>query len=150
MPQAVLFSAEEICQQSQQLAAALVISTIALLKDRQLSVTEWFSASRQKYAANWEDLREQGALAVLRVIALNSTVIGATVESLEGDTSAAELVITDWPSPWFLDTLGLSREDTDPFWESLRSMMEYLGYHYVWQRDDVRVRLRVHQGEDKS
>lgn len=81
---------------------------------------------------------------------MNSTVIGATVETLEGDSTAAELVLTGWPSPWFLDTLGLRREDTDPFWEYLRSMMEYLDYHYVMQRDDTRIRLQVRQVEDKG
>ncbi len=105
----VQFSADEICQQSQQLAAAFVVTTIALLKERQESVTEWFSASRQKYAAHWEDLRGQGALAVLRVIALNATCIGATVESLDGNTSVAELVITNWPSPWFLYCFVMDR-----------------------------------------
>jgi hypothetical protein len=61
MPPEELFSAEEICEQSQRLTAASVITTIALLKERQLSVTEWFSASRQQYAANtsfWCEMRQ--------------------------------------------------------------------------------------------
>ena len=147
MPPEALFSAEEICEQSQRLAMASVITTIALLKDRQLSVTEWFSGSRQKYASSWDELRGQGALAVLRAIGLNATCIGATIGSLEGDSAAAELVITAWPPAWFLDTLRLTHADTDPFWESLRPTVQHLGYDYTWQRDDIEVRLQARQGE---
>jgi hypothetical protein len=150
MSQAVQVPADEICQYSKQLATGLILGTIALLRDRQQSPVEWFSSIRQQFAANWEPLRGAVAFAMLRAIAINSTAIGAMVETLAGDTSAAELVITDWPPALFLDILGLTLEDVDSFWDALRPMMQHLNYSYEWQRDDVRVRLRVRQGEDRS
>jgi hypothetical protein len=52
-----LFPPEQVAQQSRRLAQALIMNTIALLKERHLSAMEWFSAGRQKYAAEWEDAR---------------------------------------------------------------------------------------------
>jgi len=140
-----LFPPERVAEQSRRLAQALILNTLALLKERHLSATEWFSAGRQKYAAEWEDTRGAGAYNLLRAIAMNATAVGATVVSFSGDAADATLTITDWPDPWFLTKLDLTIVDTDPFWEALRTMIEYLGFHYQWQREHQDVILHVRQ-----
>src|SRR5262245_35201956 len=140
-----LFPPEQVAQQSRRLAQALIMNTLALLKERHLSATEWFSAGRQKYAAEWEEARGGGAYNLLSVIAMNATAVGATVVSFSGDAADATLTITSWPDPWFLAKLDLTIADTDPFWEALRTMIEYLGFRYHWWREDQDVILQVRQ-----
>jgi hypothetical protein len=140
-----LFPPERVAEQSRRLAQALIMNTLALLKEQHLSATEWFSAGRQKYAAEWEDARGAGAYNLLSAIALNATAIGATLVSFAGDAKDATLKITGWPDPWFLTKLDLTIADTDPFWEALRTMIEYLGFHYQWQRENQDVILHVRQ-----
>jgi hypothetical protein len=140
-----LFPPERVAEQSRRLAQALIMNTLALLKEHHLSAREWFSAGRQKYTAEWEEARGAGAYNLLRVIAMNATAVGATVVSFTGDAADATLTITDWPDPWFLTKLGLTIADTDPFWEALRTMIEYLGFEYQWQRENQCVILRVRQ-----
>ena len=140
-----LFPPEQVAAQSRRLAQALILTTLALLKEHPLSAREWFSAGRQKYAAEWEDARSTGAHHLLRAIAMNATAVGATVVSLSGDAADATLTITGWPDPWFLTKLDLTVADTDPFWEALRTMIEYLGFTYQWQRENQAVVLYVTQ-----
>jgi hypothetical protein len=140
-----LFPPERVAEQSRRLAQALIMNTLALLKERHFSATEWFSAGRQKYAAEWEDARGAGAHNLLSAIAMNATAVGATVVSFTGDAADATLTITGWPDPWFLTKLDLTIADTDPFWEALRTMIEYLGFGYQWQREDQDVILHVTQ-----
>jgi hypothetical protein len=140
-----LFPPERVAEQSRRLAQALIMNTLALLKEHHLSATEWFSAGRQKYAVEWEDARGAGAHNLLSAIALNATAVGATVVSFSGDAVEAILTITNWPDPWFLMKLDLTIADTDPFWEALRMMIEYLGFRYEWQREAQCVILHVTQ-----
>ena len=140
-----LFPPARVAEQSRRLAQALIMNTLALLKEHQLSAKEWFSAGRQKYAAEWEDARSTGAHHLLSAIAMNATAVGATVVSLSGDAADATLTITGWPDPWFLTKLDLTIADTDPFWEALRTMIEYLGFGYQWQREEQNVILHVTQ-----
>ena len=140
-----LFPLEQVAAQSRRLAQALILTTLALLKEHQLSAREWFSAGRQKYAAEWEDARSTGAHTLLSAIAMNATAVGATVISLSGDAADATLTIAGWPDPWFLTKLDLTVADTDPFWEALRTMIEYLGFTYQWQRENQAVVLYVTQ-----
>jgi len=139
------FPPEQVAAQSRRLAQVLILTTLALLKEHQRSAREWFSAGRQKYAAEWEDARSAGAHNLLSAIAMNATAVGATVVSLSGDAADATLTITGWPDPWFLTKLDLTMADTDPFWEALRTMIEYLGFQYQWQREGECVILHVRQ-----
>jgi hypothetical protein len=140
-----LFPPEHVAEQSRRLAQALIMNTLALLKEHHLSATQWFSAGRQKYAAEWEDARGAGAYNLLSAIAMNAIAVGATVVSFSGEAADARLTITNWPDPWFLTKLDLSLADTDPFWEALRTMIEYLGFEYQWQREEQSVILHVTQ-----
>ena len=97
-----LFPPELVAQQSCRLAQALIMNTLALLKERHLSATEWFSAGRQKYVEEWEEARGGGAYNLLSAIAMNARAIGATLVSFSGDAEDATLTITGWPDPWFL------------------------------------------------
>src|SRR5262245_18048534 len=96
-----LFPSERVAEQSRRLAQALIMNTLALLKEHHLSATEWFSAGRQKYTADWEDSLGAGAYSLLSAIATNATAVGATVVSFTGDATDATLTITGWPDPWF-------------------------------------------------
>jgi hypothetical protein len=140
-----LFPPERVAQQSCRLAQVLIMNTLAWLKEHHLSATEWFSAGRQKYAEEWEDARGGGAYNLLSAIAMNARAIGAIPVSFTGDAEDATLTIMEWPDPWFLTKLDLTIADTDPLWEALRTMIEYLGFRYQWQREGQVVILHVRQ-----
>lgn len=82
---------------------------------------------------------------MMTAFVLNPVSLGAQLVSLTGDATQAEATITGWRPPEMLDVLGLSLADLDPWWEALRVMPQYLGYHYTWTRNDTTVTFRLTQ-----
>ena len=76
------FTPEQICQRSKENATALARGSIALLKEREMSVEEWFATIRQRFGVGWDELKMAGALVTMTALALNTLSVGATVVSL--------------------------------------------------------------------
>ena len=74
-------------------------------------------------------------------MALNAVSVGATLRSLSGDDRGAEVLVAGWPDDEFLDMLQLSREDGERQYNAFRPIMEYLGIHYEWRREEYAVRM---------
>ena len=67
---------------------------------------------------------------VARLVALNAVSVGATLCSLAGHDSGAEVLVAGWPDDELLDMLQLSRKDGERQYDVFRPRMEHLGIHY--------------------
>jgi hypothetical protein len=112
-----------------------------LLKERGLDLDEYVAFHGRRFAPAWEELRGGPVVEVARLVALNAVSVGATLRSLSGDHRGAEVIVAGWPDDEFLDMLQLSREEGERQYNAFRPIMEYLGIHYEWRREEDAVRM---------
>jgi hypothetical protein len=134
------FTSEEILSQAQGNATAFVLTTFVYLNERGLDIDEFVELHGRLFAPAWEELRGEPVVEAARLAALNAVSVGATLRSLSGDDTRAEVHVAGWPDDEFLEMLQLSREDGERQHNAFRPIMEHLGIHYEWQReeDDLR------------
>ena len=135
------FSPEEISFQAQNNATALALTALAYLKERGLDLDEYVAFHGRRFAPAWEELRGRPVVEAARLAALNAVSLGATLRSLSGDDTSAEVLVAGWPDEGFLYLLGLSREDAQRQHGAFEPIMEQLGIRYEWRREGDAVRM---------
>ena len=135
------FTQEEVLELAQGNATAFVITTFAYLKERGLDLDEYVAFFGRQVAPGWEEMRGRPVADVARVAALNPVSVGATLRSLSGDDTHAEVLLAGWPDEEFLSELGLTQSAGDRILNAFEPIMDYLGIRYAWQREGEAVRL---------
>jgi hypothetical protein len=135
------FTQEEILSLAQGIATSLVLTAFAFLKERGLDPDEYVAFFAHQVAPGWEEMRGRPVVDVARTAALNPVSTGATLLSLSGNDTHAEVLIAGWPDEEFLSELQLRQSDGDRLLKAFESIMEYLGIRYVWQREGEAVRM---------
>jgi hypothetical protein len=144
----IRFSTEELLSYAQGNATAFVLSTIAYLKEHGLAVEDYVRFFGSKFAAGWEELRDQPLTAVARMAALNAVSVGGTLRSISGDEDRAEVVVEGWPDEEISGVLGLGHNDGEVMWDSFEPIMEHLGILYSWghEQENRTVKLTFERG----
>jgi hypothetical protein len=137
------FPPEEICAQAQGNAAAWILTIIAYLKERGLSVEDCVAFHGHSFAPAWEWLRGRPVEEAAQLVALNALSVGASIRSLSSDDGRAELLVEGWPDVELMGLLPLDRDDCDQIWDTYEPIVEHLGLRYGWQRQDDIVRITI-------
>jgi hypothetical protein len=135
------FTQEEVLEMAQGNATAFILTAFAYLKERGLDPDEYVAFFGRQVAPGWEDMRGRPVAEVARVAALNPVSVGATLLSLSGDDTHAEVLLAGWPDEEFMSELRLTQSDSDRLLNAFEPIMEYLGIRYGWQREGEAVRL---------
>jgi hypothetical protein len=140
------FTAEELLSQAQGNATGLALASIAYAKAHDLAVEEYVTFVGRLFAPGWEEQRGAPVREVARTAALNFVSVGARLGSFSGDDERAEALVTGWPEEAQLSELGLTRADSEPFWDIYEPIMEHLGIRYAWERQEEAVRMTFERG----
>jgi hypothetical protein len=135
------FTQEEVLEMAQGNATAFILTAFAYLNERGLDPDEYVAFFGRQVAPGWEDMRGRPVAEVARAAALNPVSVGATLLSLSGDDTHAEVRLAGWPDEEFLSELELTQSDGDRLLNAFEPIMEYLGIRYAWQREGEAVRL---------
>ena len=106
-----------------------------------MAVEEYVAFVGGLFAPGWEEQRGASVREVARTAALNFVSVGARLDSFSGDDERAEALIAGWPEEEQLSELGLTRADSEPFWNIYEPIMEHLGIRYGWRREGDAVRM---------
>jgi hypothetical protein len=139
------FTKDEVLQQAKANAQALALVATGYMKEKGLSLDEFWSFVGEKFTLGWDWLRGKGARAAMGMFALNMVSVGGTLESLSGDEARAEAIIVGWPSPDLLQGFGGSRDDVDRMYAVFQPIANFLGLRYEWRRRGDRVTLILSQ-----
>jgi hypothetical protein len=126
-------------------AQALSLVAMGYIKEKGLSLDEFWSFVGGKFTLGWDSLQGKGARVAMRMFALNMVSVGGTLESLSGDEAQAEAIIADWPSPDLLQAFGVSRGDVDRMYAIFQPIAEMLELRYEWRRQADRATLILSQ-----
>jgi hypothetical protein len=135
------FTQEEVLEMAQGNATAFILTAFAYLKERGLDPDEYVTFFGRQVTPGWEEIRGRPVADVAREAALNSVSVGATLLSLSGDDTHAEVLVAGWPDEEFLSELQLTQSDGDRLLNAFEPIMEYLGIRYAWQREGEAVRM---------
>jgi hypothetical protein len=135
------FTQEEVLEMAQGNATAFILTAFAYLKQRGLDPDEYVAFFGRQVTPGWEEMRGRPVAEVARVAALNPVSVGATLLSLSGDDTHAEVLLAGWPDEEFMSELRLTQSDSDRLLNAFEPIMEYLGIRYAWQREGEAVRL---------
>ena len=135
------FTAEELLSQAQGNATGLALASVAYVKAHDLAVEEYVAFVGGLFAPGWEEQRGASVREVARTAALNFVSVGARLDSFSGDDERAQALVTGWPEEEQLSELGLTRADSEPFWDIYEPIMEHLGIRYGWRREGDAVRM---------
>jgi hypothetical protein len=135
------FTQEEVLEMAQGNATALILTAFAFLKERGLDPDEYVAFFGRQAAPRWEELRGRPVADVARMAALNPVSVGATLRSLSGDDTHAEVLLAEWPDEEYMSELQLTQSDGDRLLNAFEPIMEYLGVRYAWQREGEAVKL---------
>jgi len=147
-PTGPVFTDEEIALQTRQHASALPYLMTAFAIECGRTPDDAAAFVGRVFASGWEDARGQGALAVVRSMALNLIASGGELRSLIGDEGHAEARVTGLSGEEELAFIGLSREDADRFNGSFAPIAAHLGLLTAWRREGEEIVLTVDQPDD--
>ncbi|MEJ2358912.1 MAG: hypothetical protein P8Y13_12675 [Deinococcales bacterium] len=137
------FSNDEVLQQAKSNAEALGVVTMAYLQAKGLPVDDYWRFVSDKFTWGWDSVQGKGALAAMRLFALNMVSVGGTLESVSGDEARAEAVVSSWPSPDMLEAFGVDKADADHAYAVFDAIATFLGLDYAWRRQGERVTLTL-------
>ena len=133
---------EDLWAKAKGNATAFVLTTFSFLEERGMAVEDFVDFFGRQFAPGWDELRDQPVVNLARSVASNAVSVGCTLGPLSGDETHAELLITGWPEAEELSSvLGLDPHAGDAMWDGFYPIMERLGIHYAWRREDGTVRL---------
>lgn len=133
---------EELLDHAEENVTALILGTIAYLREQGLPVDGWVTYLGERVAPSWEEVKGQGARDVARLVALNVMAAGGDVHALSGDDNAAELQCS-WPDAEDLTFFDLTREDLDPFLDIYQPITAYLGLSHEAHRAGEQITVMI-------
>jgi hypothetical protein len=137
------FTNDEVLQQAKANAQAMTLVSLAYLKDKGMPTDAYVRFVSEKFTLGWEALKGKGALAAMRIFALNMVSVGGTLESLTGDEAQAQAVISGWPSPDMLEAFGVDSADADGAYSIFDAIAQLLSLNYESRRQGDRVTLTL-------
>lgn len=143
MTQEAGFTQEQVAQRSVENVLGFTLGSIAYLKERGQPLDDWATFMGQRFAPIWQELSGLGARAAMEQIALNAVSAGATLDSLSGDESQAEAVISEWFPHGLAQILGVSEADSEVVWRIFGPISESLDLRYEYERQHERVTFRL-------
>ena len=134
---------DEINQFARMNAGAMPYLMTAFAKDSGRTPAEVAAFTGRTFAAGWEEMRGQGAMAIVRIMAINLASCGGAAGSLSGDGQRAEARVSGVPSEEMASFFGLSRDEVDQFLGSFGPIATHLGARSEWRRDGEEIVLTV-------
>ena len=143
-----VFSSECIAKQAECNVSALALGTMAYLKERGFSPSEWIACLGKRFASSWNDPHgssvETGAL----LVALNLLTTGAELQTVSGTMTSASVVLRrNWLPLDQLHFFNVSQADADLLLVLFAPMVEALGFDYMWQREGDLIVVTISQSD---
>lgn len=132
-----VFTPEEILQKAQVNFNAICLVMTAYLKEQGLSMDEFWSFVGNQYSQGWEQISTAKEAAFQA--ALNMVSLGCTLNSLTGDETQAQAILSGWPSKESLSYFEITHEDMAHIWKVFGPITEPLGFTYTWQQEADKV-----------
>ncbi len=137
------FTPDRIASQSASNLNSYILLTMAYLKEKGESPTDWLHYLGRKFLETWPSLKNTGLQELAEGIVLNNLSGGAKLVSLSGDDTKIEIIIEQWPPEDLLTFAGISWEESQLIHEVLRPVFDRANINYIWKTKDRQVTIEL-------
>jgi hypothetical protein len=137
------FTPRQIASQSAANLTSYILLTMAFLKTKGESPTEWLHYLGNNFMSTWPRLAESKLPELAESIVLNNLSGGAKLVSLSGDDTQIEIILEQWPHDNLLAFSGVSWEESQLIHEVLRPVFEQINVNYLWKIKDRQVIIEL-------
>ena len=139
------YTAEELLEQSQLNAQALVLSVFDTLGDDPAALNRMAAGIAQTFLRAWDAEREWAPVEILDALLTNFRSFGGEVDQYEPEEVAPSAEIEGLPDPILVEQLGIPATAFRPMLLVCQRLVEGLGCELEWSHDASagRVRLQV-------
>lgn len=138
------YTDEELLEQSQFNAQALLMASVAALGDED-AVSQWARGVAAVFARGWDTDRSWEPAEVLDALLTNYRSFGANVIDVDLESSPATATIADLPDLELAESLGTEDRHADAIFRIGEHLVASLGRALSWSRDpetgDVRLEV---------
>lgn len=139
------YSDEELLEQSQFNAQALLMASVAALDGGEETVARWARGVAEVFVRGWDTDRAWEPAEVLDALLTNYRSFGANVIDADLTGAPATATIADLPDLELAESLGVSDEHADAIFRIGAYLATSLGRTLSWSRDpgtgDVRLEV---------
>lgn len=129
------YTEDELLEQSQFNAQALLMASVAALRDGGGDVEGWAKGVATVFARGWDTERQWEAAELLDALLTNYRSFGAQVIEASLDASPARAVIADLPDLEVAESLGVTDEHANAVFTIGEHLARTLGLTLTWSRD---------------
>ena len=137
------YTAEELLEQAQANAQALIIATLAFLDARGLPVADWAEAVGATFGRGWDDPRPWDPGEFLDAMLTNYRALGALVVAVDLGPGRAEATLTGFPDPDLCAVFGVAPDRVARFHDVAAPIARARGLVWSWDVDADQTRLVV-------
>lgn len=139
------YTDEELLEQSQFNAQALLMASVAALDGGEDVVDRWAKGVATVFARGWDTDRPWEPAEVLDALLTNYRSFGANVIEADLSSTPASAVVADLPDLELAESLGVGDEHADAIFRIGTHLAATLGRALTWSRDpetgDVRLEV---------
>lgn len=129
------YTDEELLEQSQFNAQALLMASVAALGGGDESVERWAKGVADVFARGWDRDREWEPAELLDALLTNYRSFGANVIEADLLGEPARALVADLPDLELAESLGLGDEHADAIFRIGAHLVATLGRSLAWSRD---------------
>ena len=133
----------ELLEQAQANAQALLLGTVAFLRDRGIDGGAWAAALGASFGRGWGEPRPWEAAEFLDAMLTNYRALGAEVLAVRLGADLAEATLGPFPDPDLCALVGVAPALADAFHDAPAAIAASRGLAWRWVRDGEDVHLLV-------
>lgn len=139
------YTDEELLEQSQFNAQALLMASVAALDGGEEVIERWAQGVAGVFARSWDADREWLPAEVLDALLTNYRSFGANVIDVDLSATPSTATVADLPDLELVESLGVGDEHADAIFRIGTHLASGLGRTMTWERDpetgDVRLEV---------
>jgi hypothetical protein len=134
---------EELLEQAQANAQAIVLATLAFLQSLDIPLASWAAAVGETLSRAWDEPEPWEAGEFLDAMLTNFRSLGATVVSAEFGEDQATATLASFPDPDLCALLGVEPAVAAHIYDLAAPIASARGLHWIWTRAEDQVQITV-------
>lgn len=140
----------ELLEQAQANAQAVLLGTVAFLRDQKIDAALWAAALGASFGQGWGPPRPWDAAEFLDAMLTNYRALGAAVLTTRLGADSAEATLGPFPDPDLCALVGVAPTAADIFHNAPAEIATPRGLRWRWVRDGADVHLLVERADAVS
>lgn len=137
------YTAEELLEQSQLNAQALILGVFDAVKDDPVATSQLTSGIARTFANGWDASRDWAPVEILDALLTNFRSLGGDIDSYEPEEVSPNAVVVGLPDSSLVEQLGVSPLVFRPMLMVSERLVVQLGCELEWSHDATANRIRL-------